>query len=257
VRKGNTFTIPIIGQANPLVVNFSTFIGESSNAANSIYYRATVTGPAPSVSSATNEGIWLRTNAGATSLLLRKGTSIQDVGTVGKILAFWGAPDDQLMVRVELTGGVTASNNEVLLLRQPSGTFVVLAREGDPAPGCPGTTLGTFQRVEVDSTDGTYAILAPLVGAASDANLALFTGNITRGNTTNQATLRRPFLRLRKGQVFANQPSKIKTITLPLTVTPSGAGSTGIGRAISSDGDLVFTLEFLNGVQQVVKGTAF
>ena len=89
-------------------------------------------------------------------------------------------------------------------------------------------------------------MLATLTGAAPGTDQALFVGNVGRGNTTDGFALRRPYLRLRKGQLFDNQPSKIKSISLPTTnMAASGAGSMGRGRAISGS-TIVFTVEFDN-----------
>ncbi|MCX6853815.1 MAG: hypothetical protein NTV80_02800, partial [Verrucomicrobia bacterium] len=95
-----------------------------------------------------------------------------------------------------------------------------------------------------------------LTGAAAGTDQALFVGNVSRGDTVSGLPLRRPYLRLRKGQLFENQPSKIKSISLPTTnMAASGAGSIGRGPAISGS-TIVFTAEFDNGVRQIMQGSA-
>ena len=125
-------------------------------------------------------------------------------------------------------------------------------------PGCAGAKIRVINRVEFDTESGSYAVLATLSGAPVGTDLALFTGNVNRGTFAAQAALRRPFLALRKGQLWDNQPSPIKSISLPTSnLTASGAGCTGRGRAISRNGEFVITVEFTNGVRQIMKGSAF
>ena len=81
------------------------------------------------------------------------------------------------------------------------------------------------------------------------------TKNGSEASTSDMAALRRPFLRLRKGQLYDNQPSKIKSISLPTTnITAAGAGSTGRGHAIAWSGVFAFVVEFDHGVRQIMKG---
>ena len=79
--------------------------------------------------------------------------------------------------------------------------------------------------------------------------------------SVNEQTLRRPSVVLRKGQMFSNQPSKLKSILLPTSnLTASGAGNVGLGSAIQEPADasipspIVINIEFDNGVRQLVKG---
>ena len=245
--------------------HLSAFIGESSNGVNDIVYRATFSGGTPAATMANNEGLWIIDSTPSNHLLLQKGESlILPSGAavkVARIISFWGmgqlASESQALVLVQLSGtGITAANDQALVCCQTDGSVNILMREGDVAPGCDGAKIGVISRIEADAASSCYAVLATLTGATTSSDLALFTGNVLRGNTTSQAILRRPFLRLRKGQLFDNQPSPIKSISLPVTnVTASGAGGTGRGRAISYTKNLVLTVEFNNGVRQIVKGS--
>jgi hypothetical protein len=88
-------------------------------------------------------------------------------------------------------------------------------------------------------------VIATLTGAAKGTELALFTDNASHGNRFAQTPLRRPFLRLRKGQLDDNQPGKIRSIGLPTSnITPSGAGGTGRGRSIATAGGFAFIVKF-------------
>jgi len=244
---------------------YSSFIGESANGDNAVVYRALLTGPASVVTRANNEGLWRLDSLGGRRLILRKGQELGSAGLrIARILHFWatgnGDPNNNsVMAMVQLSGpGVNSTNDQALLLRHNDSAIpFVLMREGDPAPGCPGGRIGVISRVEVDAWSSSYAVLATLSGAASNANLALFTGNVLRGDPFELAPLRRPFLRLRKGQLYDNQPGRIRSISLPVSnITPSGAGGTGRGRAISYSNRFACVVEFDNGVRQIMKGVA-
>lgn len=244
-------------------VTYSAFIGESGNGDNGAAYRATLTGTG--VTTATNEGVWVLNGTPTRRLAFRKGQSlIAPAGVkIARVINFWSMGDlsiarNQCLVLVQLSGtGVSAANDQALMLWQNDGTQTILMREGDPAPGCPGAKIGVISRVEADAWSSSYAVLATLSGAATTSDLALYTGNVQRGNSTTEVQLRRPFLRLRKGQLFDNQPGRVKSISLPTgNVTSSGAGGTGRGRAIAWNFRFAFVVEFDNGVRQVMKGRA-
>ncbi|RFC47249.1 MAG: FG-GAP repeat-containing protein/FG-GAP repeat-containing protein [Verrucomicrobia bacterium] len=236
---------------------YSTFVGETSFRSGATCYRALL----GAVPVSRNDGIWRLSSDGATRRrLIRKGDLVGNpAGLVTRIHGFWPVGSDQLLAWVTVAGpGITASNDQVLVLIQSDLVPTSLMQEGSVAPGCGETArIGTILRVEVDGWTGAYAVLASLSNASPTNNLALFTGNTGRGNLTNQQALRRPQLRLRKGQLFTNQPGALRSISLPAANRPaSGAGGTGRGRAISWDGDLTFVAEFDNGVRQVMRGTA-
>jgi len=243
-------------------VRYSTFIGESSNGDNAVIFRATLSGP---VSTSNNERLWRKASAGSLIEVLSKGDNPTGPGfgiKIVKFISFWGMgsvfAENQVLALVQLAGtGVTAANDQALVLVQTDGSELLLMREGDPAPGCGGAKVGVISRVEADPYSSSYAVLATLTGAPVGTELALFTGNVMRGNAGDQSPLRRPFLRVRKGQFFDNQPSKVKSISLPTgNITASGAGGTGRGRAISWTGNFTFVVEFENGVRQIMKGNA-
>jgi FG-GAP repeat len=255
-RKGTLAPIASVPQAgDPLL---SSFIGETMDGADRILYRATIAGAG--VTAANNEAIFVQTAAGSSSMALRKGSNVGlPVGlSVLKILNFWGtsAAAQQTLALVQLSGvGVTAVNDLALLLVQEDKTFTLLMREGESASDCDAATIGTISRVEVDPYRGYYAVLTTLAGASSTSNQALFTGRTVDGDTTTLVSHRRPRLLLRKGVQYDNQPSPIKSLSLPLTnITPGGAGATGRGRAISWNGQFVITVEFNNGIRQIMKG---
>jgi hypothetical protein len=232
---------------------FSAFISETTSSTDVAVYRATISGPV-----ATNEGIW---NSALNFPDLQKGKTspVLPAGlTVAKFINYWVVSAYNLIALVQLAGpGVGTANDQALILIQSTGTGNVLLREGQAAPGCSPATIGVINRVEVDPWQGTYAIIATLVGAPAGTNLALFVGDaIQAGNDTTLSSLRRAVLYLRKGQLYSNQPSKIKSFSLPSTnLTVGGAGGTGRGRAISWNRNFVITVEFDNAVRQIMKGS--
>ena len=233
---------------------FSSFLGETAGgAADNVLIRATLAGTG--VTTATNEGLW-RNASGVLFLTLRKGplAGYTDLSIV-KFISSWAGGSNKVMALVQLGGkGVTAANDQALVLAQEDGTNVILMREGDTAPGCHGATIGTISRVDADPTVGAYAALVTLGGAAPATEQALYFGHSNRGNSTTTRTMRRPNLVLRKGWLFDNQPGKIKSMSLPSgSVTAGGIGGTGRSRAVSQTG-LAVTIEFDNGVRQVMAG---
>lgn len=256
-RKGGTAT----GAGAPL----SAIIGESSDFFDTVLYKATLGAPA---TPANNEGLWTRSVGGVTGLVLRKGDPVPGLTGVkiGKFINYWHVAT-QTLTLVQLTGtGVTAANDQALLLHQAFAPYTamvtVLMREGDPAPGCLPAVIGVISRVEVEPLYGHYLVLATLTGAPAGTDLALFRGFSAKlAASVNEQTLRRPSVVLRKGQLFSNQPSKLKSIILPTSnLTASGAGNVGLGSAIQEPADasipspIVINIEFDNGVRQLVKG---
>jgi hypothetical protein len=246
---------------------FSTFIGEAAVRSEDYLYRATVGAPA---TAANNEGLW-RKFGGTETLLFRKGDPIVALNglKMKRIIHFWGGSENRgnVIALVQLSGaGVTAANDQALLLRHstpPVGStehIMVLMREGDPARGCFPATIGSITRVEVHTYSSQYLVLATLAGAPKASNLCLFRGTASKSIASElEEPLLRPSPVLRKGELFSNQPSKLKSISLPTSnITASGAGSTGLGSAIRysflTPGTIVLTLEFENGLRQIMKG---
>jgi|APTNR8051073442_1049403.scaffolds.fasta_scaffold04235_4 hypothetical protein len=245
---------------------FASFVGESSDVFDTVLFRATLGSPA---SSYDREGLWTHTTAGVKSLVMRQGDAIPALPGVkiGSFLRFWQVLS-QSMALVRLKGtGVSAANDQALVLYQPgapfNGQIVVLMREGEIASGCGPATIGTINRVEVEPLFGHYLVLATLKGAPASTNLALYRGfSFRSASTISEQTLRRPFLVLRKGQLFDNQPGKLRSVTLPTTnVTAAGAGSVGLGSAMqepsgtAAPAQMVLAVDFDNGVHQLMQGT--
>ena len=255
-RKGDVPT-------TPGGMPFTAFLGENTDSVSYTAFRATLGAPA---TAATNEGIWF--GNGVFKLLFRKGVDLAPVLPGLKIAKFinFRSMFGNTMAQVQLSGpGVTAANDQALLIYQTEGAVVdtiqVLLREGEPAPGCNGARIGVISRVETEGYWGQYIVLATLTGAPAGTELALFqgTGRITSPTIGDQVR-RRPVLALRKGALYDNQPSKLKSISFSSGQTPSGAANVGLGRVIQEGGgtaifpNVVLTLDFANGVRQVMKG---
>jgi len=248
------------GAAAPLIAGatLSSLLGEAGDASNRVLYRATLAGVSPTVTPASNEALFTRTTGLTDGLALRKGQPIGVAGlTISRFVKAWPCGGNRALVLVVLAGpGVTAANDQALLGVMEDGSVSVLMREGQPAGGCTNATIGVISQVEVDCYSAGYAVIATLAGATVGADQALYTGGLYNGNSTTLVTLRRPFLFLRKGQVYDNQPGHIRSISLPVANVPaSGVGSTGRGRAISWLYDFVVTIEFDNNVRQIMKGS--
>jgi hypothetical protein len=237
---------------------FSAFIGEVADYYNRVTYRATLTGSG--VTTANNEGLWTHTTGNVNAIAMRKGVNAKLLGglTIAKFIQFWAVSGitDEVIALVQLGGtGVNSANDQALIMVQGDDSWLILMREGQPAPGCHPATVGVISRVEMDPYNGYYAVLTTLKGAAPGTDQALVTGRLIAGNVGLKATLRRPSLFLRKGALYDNQPSKIKSMSLPLSnITVSGAGGTGRGRAVSNSANIVITVEFDYGVRQIMKG---
>jgi len=205
-----------------------------------------------------NEGIW----RGA-DLILQKGKPF-DVANfpeiaVRRILRFWPAGTGQVVIHAVLSGtGVTAANNNALLLRQANGEFLSLIRTGDIAPGCQLSTVkvGSIQAVDVDPINGRYAVVGGLIGTAATANQALWGGKTTDGDDTlANRQLRCPTLRLRKGDAYSSSKTPrdvIRGISLKSFPDPTGAGGRGLGQAVSRRGLIGVTLTADRRLQELV-----
>jgi WD40 repeat protein len=239
--------------------SFSTFIGETQDDLSPLF-RATLSAPA---TSANNEGLW-----SSSGLVMRKGDLVTGLTGVkiARFINYWRA-GLQTIALVQLSGtGVTAANDTALLLSQDSpnvnGVMLVLLREGDPAPGCAPATIGVISRVEVETYNGQYLVLATLAGAPAGSNQVLLRGASRKDALSlNEQYLRRPIAVLRKGERYTGYSSKLKSISLPATnITPAGAGGSGMGSAMRRTNgsvirnDIVLTLEFENGIRQIMRG---
>jgi hypothetical protein len=261
-RKGVSHPPNSAGAAQGTLL-FGSFLGVSSDPINRLLFRAQLTGDG--VTLANNEGLW-GASGGPVKQIIRKGDPLPGSAsaTIGEFKAFWVA-NGQFIVWVKLKGpGITPANDLALVLFQTAAPVadvpIVLLREGDFAPGLSPAKIGTIQQVEVDGMQGQYLILASLTGAPGK-DLALFRGH-SKAPLASAADqpIRLPYPILRKGIWFDDQPSKLKSFSLPAnTRGTSGAGNIGLGSVLqatspSASGRMVSLLTFDNGVIQVGAG---
>ena len=240
------------GLGGPL---FNLVLGETVQA-NFSGFRSTLTGPG--TTSATNEGIFSERFFTA----LRKGAApnpAQPSVVVSRFLGFWVLDaGNTFVILASLKGpGIKTSNDIALYLVKNGGLFVQeLAREGDPVCGADLPRLGTIQRVDVDTLNGNYVILASLTGNAS-ANQALLTGRVSAGNDSDLAPLRKPILKLRKGTAYQapyGATTTIRALSLSATTDRGGAGARGQGQVINTLGEVAVCVQFDNLAKEVLAG---
>lgn len=246
----------------PVTQTFAAFLGEGSLITGDVLYRATVTGAG--VTTTNNEGVWASSLAQAKHQVLRKGQTVPGTSlTVGRIIQVWGAAgldEPVAYVLVQLKGaGVTSANDQALLHVYEGSTAAapvvrIMIREGDSALDGGTGTIGTISRVIVDGYSGACLVLATLAGAPAGMDQALYTGR-QLGITSAEAALRKPTMFLRKGWRFDGQPGRVKSISVPAgTVTAGGFGATGRPTCLSWNHTLAVTVEFENGVRQIMVG---
>jgi hypothetical protein len=202
--------------------------------------------------------VWQGTG-GSAKLVARKGVQANGLATGvlwNRILKYWPVGDQVIVFGVVKGPGVSAANDQVVVLFQSDATSKLLMREGDLAPGCDGLKIGVIQQVQA-SMSGNYLVLASLTGAKSDSNQALFGGDATAGTTSNFG-IRLPLLKLRKGtryQSVIGTAARLKNITMSaLGTDSSGVGGKGLSHSVNDDGDIAITLDLDNGGRQLVRG---
>jgi hypothetical protein len=263
--KGVTAAKDHAGIAVP-AVTLGSFRSEGMDDSEIGAVHATLSGD---VTTATNEGIFRVAGNAIDRAFFLKGEELKTGVAISKFIAHWVCAG-QCIAWVELKGvRVTKTSNQALVLRQidPSPLInnraLILMRTGDGAPGCDGARVGKLLDVQVDPVHGQYLVLTSLTGCDAANNLALFHGysRITLPNA-NHYPLRQPYMVLRKGQLYDNQPSPLLSIALAAgTRTAGGAGTCGLGSAIESGGGLstpgrfAAVITYGNKVQQVVVGT--
>ena len=177
------------------------------------------------------------------------------------MVRFWSLNAGQFAAQVMLRGpGVTAASDQALILAMEStGELLCLLREGDPAPGCKGARIGTFQGIEMDPQTGEYVVLTSLTGCPSSRNQALYCGE-TNTAVSAQKRLRKPFLNLRKGQLYQGAlggVSALKSISFGTTAADAtGAAGKGLPTPIQGDA-IVLKLTFNDGSVHAVEWSAY
>ena len=203
-------------------------------------FRATLRG----VPTAGNEGLWVKGNG--TPLMLKGGVVIPDSTLVcARILRFWPAGNNRVIVHVQVSGaGVNATNNQALVLIQENGARLLLMRTGFPAAGTGMATVRSFSAVDVNPVSGAYAVLGTLGGSPASSNQALWSGRADAGNAGALQVLRLPIMRMRKGQNYSTGITMgvVRSIALRPAVDATGAGGRGLSHVVGANGTIGITI---------------
>lgn len=250
---------------------FSSFLGESISASNTVVLRSLLSGS--DISRSTNEALHLAGRAFQPTLCVRKGDIAPGFAPESniRITAFISFQHTRqggdVLYLARLSGpGVNASNDLALfvdvtesIVAIPPGNPVrpshLLLREGDPLPTSSKAIIQTIHRVAY-CEDGDYMALVSLVtrpGEATSAdNLALLYGEsrFTLPSATDAEGFRKPFLLLRKGAHLAEYGGRpVKSLSFfPGTVSTGGASGIGIGN-VAGNGVPEWTLDLGNGLR--------
>jgi outer membrane protein assembly factor BamB len=235
---------------------FSSFLSENVTAANTVVFRAKVSGTG--IRSTNNEGLWFGP-AALPDLVARTGSPVPGfaTGVVWSRFLQVCPQNDRLLIRARLRGpGIRATNDEILGLYQEDKSFLVLYREGESLPGGDGARGGFIRRLEAN-IDGTYRLLVGLTRSRTAANLALLGGNTLKGTAVAGSSLRKPELKLRKGSVLSNGlggSAKLTALTFANTQSQDSSGMSckGLPNLTGSVGTLL-RLSFSNRALQIVR----
>jgi hypothetical protein len=251
------------GQATTISgVTYHAFLGETFPESGFAAYRALVTGT--EIGRANDEGIFSEFGQAP---YLREGQDLDAVNAPGVVIAgflgYWPVESsNKIVALVKLRGpGVTKANDCAVVLGTlgtlgSDNTPQTLLREGDLVGADDASRVATIQRVDANSVNGHYHILASLTGSKA-RNQALFQGNAELGPNDAIKGRNLPAMVLRKGQGYqqpTGETSTIKTLTMPVSTDRTGAGAKGHGQAINNAGEVVITLEFANRSREIWKG---
>ncbi len=232
---------------------FRSFLGETAITGTGPHslVRATLSLSPPSVTSASNEGLWADRGAGL-ELILRKGQPIPGAGILKRFLDYAIDKDGVVLALVQLGGSGVTTRNDLAVVRQATSGTTVEMREGSAVPGSEGARIGTIQAIDMPfgPTSSFYGILCTLVvesgGATSRDNLAWFTADTSAG-AINERALRTPTLRLRKGEryIAPGGEDRFVTFSSPKNLRDAtGAGNTGLSHILSSNGTLTTVVTY-------------
>ncbi|MEM9166855.1 MAG: choice-of-anchor tandem repeat NxxGxxAF-containing protein [Planctomycetota bacterium] len=235
------------GVALPTVFNF--FFNPSIGSDGTVSFLGAVNTPSP-----TNEGIWVEAGSGLV-LAAREGDPAPGLsaGVVIEALDIAiraGASTGAFQARIG-GAGISTGNDIVLLGEGPAGTFGVLAREGDPAPGVGGGLFSAF-------------VGFPAINAAAQrafvGNLLVGTGGVTAANQGGIWTDRSGSLALlvRSGNPAPGAGAGVDfaTFDADLAINPSGTiafAATLTGSSVNTDNDSSIWRDSGSGPELVVR----
>lgn len=254
-------TVARSGDTAGIGTKYKTFLGATVSNNNEPTFKVTLSGAG--VTTANNEAIF-RFGVGQ---IIRKGDLLNATDypgvKVSRIIKFWSLPAGQVIFLAGLSGtGVTAANDQALVLFNPFDRLHVLLREGAFTEGPDGAKIGSIQKVDVEPVGSQYVVLASLVSSAA-TNQALFTGRTADlGPSPINPRLARAGMRLRKGATYdtgfpgltTGVAVKITSMTITTTTDTAGVGAKGLGQAIEYQGTVGLSIDYSNGIRELRKG---
>lgn len=234
------------GTAGAIFANFSS---ASINNSDHVAFAASLRTGAGDATGANAGGIWADDANGARRLIARLGQIAPGTGTNGTFTAFSDPVDndnDAVAFRATLSigAGLATAASSTGIWSTDSGALMLVAQQGDAAPGCPvGVTFASFPELALNGAGGVanrggVIFLAKLAGVSVTAanNLGIFAVDRT-------GTLR---LIVRTGDVLNG-----KTIA-SLTFLPAETLVNGQARSFApSTGDLVYNATFSDRSQAI------
>lgn len=236
------------------------YLGEALSGDEKVAFRAQVLGT--NITTANNEML-VSNRFGSLEKILQKGEAVGTLpvfpGTVvAKVLRFWSLNGNRVAALVQFRGPRTSAANDVALVvaNEAANNFTLLIQEGSIAPGCDGSLISVIQAVEIDAEEGGYFVLASLKGAVSGQDQALFSGSLSNA-PLSRASLRRPFLELRKGSLFRTEfghQAKITSMAFGVRASDAtGASEKGLPSAVGQDRRAALILKFSDLSTQAVE----
>jgi len=221
---------------------FQTFLGVTL-LADQYLVRATLkTGGG--VTAGTNEGLWSNRN-GTAELVLRKGTAavgLPNGVSVRKFLAYALTETGVVVARCQMGGrGISSKNDMVLLMVETDGKVSILEAESNGVSDASGGRINVMQRLDV-AVDGSYQLLASLGGTAAGSNQVLLQGKAL-------PSALRPRVLIRKNDLIAGLPNRIRSITITPASRATGALGGGLPTTLvagAAGPRSLVTLEFLD-----------
>jgi hypothetical protein len=223
--------------------NYASFDDPAMNNAGQTVFEATLSGP--SVTDATNHGIWYLTT-GAPTRLMRDGTQAPGeaagvnfsnaLGEVNAAPVINGA--GKVLFHYGLTGpGVTTANDLGLWAGTP-GNLTKVVREGDPAPGlgAGATFTSILSSGRAINAAGQVAFYA-FFNAPGGAGAGLFAQN-------SAGVIQ---LIARTGQTIQIAPGDVRTIETLEIFTPPTGNQDGRATFFNDQGYLAFRATFTDG----------
>lgn len=249
------------GDTGSIGTKYKTFLAATVSNNNEPTFKVTLSGTG--ITTANNEAIF-RFGVGQ---IIRKGDPLNAIDypgvRVSRIIKFWSLPAGQVIFLAGLSGtGVTAANDQALVLFNPFDRLHVLLREATFTEGPDAAKIGTIQKVDVEPVGSQYVVLASLVSSAA-TNQALFTGRTADfGPSPINPRLARAGMRLRKGAAYdTGVPAsstgvtvKITSMSITTTTDIAGAGAKGLGQAVEYLGNVGLSIDYSNGIRELRSG---